>query len=359
METQQMELLPENFGDLTPATPSQGMNRSADNVRTAMKVYVQDGRITDEGLESFVRLFNLGKTRSLSFEQTGKLIDYSGATLSRIFAGKYEGALEKVVEKIDGFLALEAEREKMMGDVFIETSTWHKVKSTCDLSIKRNAITRITGISQIGKTHSLKEYKRQAKFQVCYVRIPAAPTFKLVVDAVCAAVGVNSSLRVEEARPRVANAIGRNTLLIIDELHELIMSAGKSTAMKVLEWFREIWDNSQCGMVLCGTSAMEDDLINDPRMKGWLGQLDHRCIRVAKLPDAIPMADILLAAETYGITGDWGCCENILKGIRMNRLTTCLTMTVSWCNGNNKSKTRHPKTWESFARVYKATFEEA
>lgn len=358
METQQL-VLPESFADLTPATPTQGMNRSADQVRAAMRIYAQDGRVTEEGLESFVRLFTLGKERGLSFEQTGRLIDYSGSTLSRIFAGKYTGALEEVIAKIDGFLALEAEREKMMGDVFIETTTWHKVKSTCDLSIKRNAITRITGVSQIGKTHSLKEYKRQAKFQVCYIRIPAAPTFKLVVDAVCTAVGVNSSLRIEEARPRVANAIGKNTLLIIDELHELIMSAGKSTAMKVLEWFREIWDNSQCGMVLCGTSAMEDDLINDPRMKGWLGQLDHRCIRVAKLPDSLPMADILLAGETYGIQGDWRVCENILKGIRMNRLTTCLTMTVSWCNGNNKRKERHPKTWESFAKVYKATFEEA
>ena len=136
------------------------------------------------------------------------------------------------------------------------------------------------------------------------------------------------------------------------------MSAGKSTAMKVLEWFREIWDNSGCGMVLCGTSAMEDDLINDPKMKGWLGQLDHRCIRVTKLPNQIPGEDIDLAAKAYGITGNKACVENILKGIRMNRLTTCLNMTASWCAGNNKTKMKHPKTWESFKAVYKSTFQE-
>jgi len=355
---EQMIDIPESFADLTPATPSQGMNRSADQVRASMRTYVDTGKITEEGLETLVRFFNLGKRKGLSFEQTGRLVDYSGATVSRLFAGKYEGSLEAVVEKIDGFLDLEAEREKMMGDRFIETSVWTRVKNTCDLAIKRNAIVRIVGPSQIGKTFSLEEYARRAKFQCCYMRIPAAPTFKLVVDELCDAVGVNSSLRVEEARPRIAKAIGRNTLLVIDELHELILSGGKSTAMKALEWIREIWDKSKCGLVLCGTSALEDDLINDPKMKGWLGQLDHRCIRITKLPDAVPMSDIMLAAETYGISGDVKPVENLLRTIRMNRLTTVLTMTVAWCNGNNNRKERHPKNWESFAKVYKATFEE-
>lgn len=353
------EMLPGGeFANLVPVQPNQGMNRSADQVRQSMRVYVDDGRVTAEGLESLVRLFNLGKAKGLSFDQVGKLVDYSGATMSRLFAGKYEGAMQAVVDKVGGYLELEAERQKMTSDMFIETSTWRKVQAACDLAIKRNAIVRIVGPSQVGKTYSLKEYMRRAKFQVCYLRIPAAPTFKLIVEAVCDAVGINSSLRVDEARPRVAKAVGPNTLLIIDELHELIMSAGKSTAMKCMEWIREIWDNSGCGMALCGTSALEDDLINDPKMKGWLGQLDQRCIRVLKLPNALPMEDIELAASAYGISGSMKPVENILRTIRMNRLTTTLTMTASWCSGHNRQKQKHPKTWESFAAVYKATFEE-
>ena len=72
----------------------------------------------------------------------------------------------------------------------------------------------------------------------------------------------------------------------------------------------------------------------------------------------IPMEDVELAASAYGISGSMKPVENILRTIRMNRLTTILTMTASWCNGNNKTRTKHPKTWESFAAVYKATFEE-
>jgi hypothetical protein len=136
------------------------------------------------------------------------------------------------------------------------------------------------------------------------------------------------------------------------------MSGGKSTAMKVVEWIREIGDRSHCGIVLCGTSAMKDDLINDPRMKGWLVQIEQRCQRTVVLPNRIPHEDIELAAKAYGIGGSTACVENILSDIRMNRLTSCLALTASWCAGNNKSKQKHPLNWESFRAVYRSQFEE-
>jgi DNA transposition AAA+ family ATPase len=351
-------MIPETVTDLIAATPSQGMNRSADQVRQTCRVYVDSGRVSEEGLESIIRLFNLGKAKGYSFDQTGALVEYSGATLSRLFSGKYEGALDKVVKQIDSYLELERERERMRSDRFIENSIWKRVENLCNFAITRNAVVRLVGPSQIGKTYCLKEYMRRSNKQVCFVRIPAAPTMKLVVEAFARAVGVNSSVRVDDARQRVAKAIGRNTLLIIDELHELVMSAGKGTAMKCIEWIREIWDNSGCGMVLCGTKSLEDDLINDAKMKGWLIQIDERCQRVMTLPSKLPIEDIILAAEAYGIKGSTVCVEGLLAKIKMNRLTSCLALTASWCNGNNHAKEKHPKNWESFRAVYKAQFEE-
>lgn len=359
MNKQHQTDLPEVPADLFAASPAQGMNRSADQVRATCRVYVDAGRVSDEGLESIIRLFTLGKQRGYSFDQTGALVEYSGATLSRLFAGKYEGSLDKVVSQINAYLELEAERAKMKSDRFIENSIWTKINSLCNFALTRNAIVRLVGPSQIGKTYCLKEYMRRSNKQVCYVRIPAAPTMKLAVSAFADAVGVGSSLRVEEARQRVSKAVGRNTLLIIDELHELVMSAGKGTAMKVTEWIREIWDNSSCGTVLCGTKSLEDDLINDPRMKGWLVQLDQRCQRVVNLPSRLPTEDIAAAAKAYGICGSTDCVEGILSTIRMNRLTSCLALTASWCSGNNKSRQKHPLNWESFRAVYRSQFEEA
>ena len=325
-------MIPEKNVDLVGAQPSQGMNRSADSVRQTCRAYVDAGRVTDEGLESIIRLFNLGKQRGYSFDQTGALVEYSGATISRLFAGKYEGALDKVVAQIDEYLEMEAERVKMRSDRFIENSIWQKVNGLCNFALTRQAIVRLVGPSQI---------------------------MKLAVAAFADAVGVGSSLRVDDARQRVAKAIGRNTLLIIDELHELVMSAGKGTAMKVVEWIREIWDTAGCGMVLCGTKSLEDDLINDPRMKGWLVQLDQRCQRIVNLPNRLPIDDVMLAAEAYGIKGSPDCVESLLSTIRMNRLTSCLALTASWCAGNNKSREKHPLNWKSFLAVYRSQFEEA
>ena len=355
-EEKTMEDAAEKLSNLVPANLPQGMNKSTDLVRQAMNRYVDDGRITAEQLETFVRLFQLGKSRGYNFDETGKIVDYSGATMSRLFSGQYDGNLEKVVAQVEAHLQLEAEREKMRNDRFIENSIWKKVEYLCTLAQKRNAPVRLVGPSQIGKTFCLMEFKRRSKLQVCYVRVPAAPTFKLFADELCEAVGVPKSLRIEEARPRVRKAISNNTLVIVDELHELVMSAGKSTAMKCMEWLRELHDVSKCGLVMCGTSSMEDDLINDPKMRGWLVQMDQRCIRIQKLPNRIPDADIDMAAEVYGIKGPKACCENLLATIRMNRLTTCLALTARWCNGDNPRKQKHPLTWESFRQIYKATF---
>ena len=118
---------PEKAADLFSAKPDQGMNRSADQVRATCRVYVDAGRLPDEGLESIIRLFNLGRSRGYSFDQTGALVDYSGATISRLFAGKYEGALDKVVQQIDTYLELEAERAKMKSDRFIENGSFMRL----------------------------------------------------------------------------------------------------------------------------------------------------------------------------------------------------------------------------------------
>ncbi len=74
--------------------------RSADQVRQACRPYVDAGRVSPEGLESIVRLFNLGRARGYSFDQTGALVEYSGATMSRLFGGKYEGALDKLRDEL-------------------------------------------------------------------------------------------------------------------------------------------------------------------------------------------------------------------------------------------------------------------
>lgn len=345
---------PERTEDMAYSPPDQAMNRSADKVRQLCRAYIERGQADEAGVDLIVKLFALGKERGLSAESTGRLIGHTGSTASRLFNGKYEGNVAKVTGKIADLLCLEAERERMRSDVFIETTAWKKIRALCDFALARNTPVRLVGPSQAGKTHCLREYVRRNPLRrVCYVRIPAAPTLRLAVEAVAKAVGVSQSLRSDELRARAARAVSPNTLLVVDEVHELAMSAGKGTAMKVAEWIREIWDLSGCGMVLCGTSAMESDLIDDPRLKGWLSQLDQRCQRVVRLPDRIPEEDIVAAGEAYGVSGEYERAASLLSSIRMNRLVSCLAMTAAYCSGKG-----HPRTWKTFLGVYRRQFGE-
>jgi hypothetical protein len=77
------------------------------------------------------------------------------------------------------------------------------------------------------------------------------------------------------------------------------------------------------------------------------------------LPIRLPIEDVLLAGEAYGIAGSTASVEGLLATIRMNRLTSCLALTASWCSGHNRQRQKHPKNWDSFRTVYKAQFEEA
>lgn len=333
------------------ADSASGMNRSTDLVSRDMMVYVDSGTISEEDHALLVWLFVHGKERNLSFEGVSKLINYSNATISRLFSGKYTGSMDGVIDAVRGYRHLVAEREKMSNDAFIETSIWEKIRSVCDLALMRNAPVRIVGPSQIGKTHALLEYKRRARFNVFYCRVPAAPTFRAFMDAIAESCGVNVSLRTEELRRRIPGALNRQTLLMVDELHELALSAGKGTAMKCMEWLREVWDVSHCGLAVCGTRSMEDDLINGAGLKGWLDQFDQRCIRKLQLPMVLPAADVVLAAEAYGFPAPTSDVQVLLSTIRMNRLCACLNMASTAARKKDLEK-----TWDLFKNTYKMNF---
>lgn len=352
MTKQDMELMANAMNEI-PTKADAPMSRSSDQVARTMQIYVEDDRCTQEEHGLLLWLFLHGKKRALSYDGIGKLINYSGATVSRIFAGKYEGNMSAVIDAVRGYQHLNSEREKMQNDSFIETSIWESIRSVCDLALLRNAPVRIVGLSQIGKTRALKEYKRRAKFNCFYCRIPAAPTFRLVLETIAQACGINTALRNEELRRRIPGALNRQTILIIDELHELALSASKGTAMKAMEYIREIFDVSGCGLVVCGTRSMEDDLIHEAGLRGWLDQFDQRCIRKLKLPLRLPPRDIALAAEAYGFPEPDGSCASLLDGIRMNRLCTCLNMAAAVA-----AKKGLERNWDLFKTTYKKVFGE-
>lgn len=351
--------LEERFRNGMPVlAAATGVNRSTDQVSQAMRAYVESGRISAEDHASLVWFFHHCKTERgyTSFDDFGRLIDYSGSTASRLFAGKYVGDVGEAVKKVANYCHLNAERRKMAGDVFVETSVWESVRSACDFAITYNRPVRVIGDTQIGKTFCFREYMRRAKCTVFYMQVPAAPSFRLFMRTLSATCGLPGSLREEELRARVPKALSEQTLLIVDELHRLATSAGTGTALRCAEWLREVWDASGCGLVLCGTRTMEDDLFGGAGTRGWLRQFDMRCIRTCVLPRSVPMEDVALFAAAYGLPPPRREDGNLLSAMPTNRLCVCLKLAGVLAKNRARRGGDPRATWDDFTAAFRHNF---
>ena len=118
-------------------------------------------------------------------------------------------------------------------------------------------------------------------------------------------------------------------------------------ARKIAEWIRELHDRSKCGLVLCGTKALKQDLIDGP-LKAWLDQLKQRCIKHLVLPDRLPDDDILLVAKNYRLAAPDRETLAILRTLRMNRLCKILMLA-----DNLARKRAQALAWPHFHAAYR------
>lgn len=321
---------------------------SADTVAANMDRLVEGGIVTEQDKSTVMWFFGHCREQSLSLSDIGKLVGYSSTTISRLFGGRYEGNYAEVITKIRSYKHLADERRRMTLDEFVETSVWREIRAVCDLALIHQMPAIVTGVSQIGKTTALEEYRRRSEYIVRYVRMPAAPGFRGAIEAIADACNVTTRCTTEQLRRRVAKSLDSKSLLIVDELHQLAISAGKNSAMKIMEYIRELMDVSKCGLVVCGTRALDQDLING-ELKGWLEQFRERCIKRLELPDRLPDDDILLVAKSYDLPAPDDATMTLLRTLRMNRLCKVLILA-----SNFAGKRDQPLAWTHFTAAYNA-----
>lgn len=345
-ETVQMiQVGDERFVNLVPAPATSPIALSSDTVALALNKYIDTHRMTGAEKSLILWFFAHIKDKGLSMSEASERIRYTSSTLSRLFAGKYEGSLENVVEAIRKYKQIMGERYQMTHAEFIETSIWESIRALCDLALVRQVPVRIVGVSQIGKTRALQEFQRRSQFRVLFARMPAVPTVRNVVETLASVCNINASGKTDRLIERITKSLDENTLLIIDEVHELAMCSQALTATRCVETIRRIHDISHCGLVLCGTAIMEDELINGAK-RGWMDQLAQRCCRVLNLPDRLPEKDIALTIETYGMPKPDMQMFAVLRTLRMNHLCLCLNMTIDAARRKNIEP-----DWGLFARV--------
>lgn len=297
---------------------------SVDSFAAVAQAFVTQGKADAPRAESLTRFLIESKRRRLSTSQMAAALGLSATTVSRVFRGIYEGDVAAVADKAALALRLWQEREGR-GKVFIETSIARQVFTACDFALNRQTPAIVTGLSQLGKTTAFEEYARRSDAIVRYVRMPAAANLQLFLEELGEALGVVSSIKVNDRRRRLRRALNDRTLLIIDELHELVISTTRAQTRRICEVIRELFDRSHCGLVLCGTEVLTSDLLHGPDA-GMLDQVVQRAIEM-RLPRRLPKADILAVAKRHGLPETLPEEANIaVRDLRMNRLCLICAM---------------------------------
>lgn len=251
----------------------------------------------------------------LSLDETGKLIGYTnGTVVSLVFRGKYEAGLAPVVKAIEDFFELYDKRAQGRRLEFITTALTRKIWKVCDAAVEFQKIAFVFGDMQIGKSEALKAYAAAHNHgSTIYVSMPTGGTLANFLMVLARKLRIGENLANARLRERIIGAFDDRMLLIVDETHRCIRDHDRSTRpVQSIEFIREIFDERQCGVVLCATNVFRDAMESGPVEK-ILRQTKRRRLCALQLPNVPDREDLNAFADGYGLAPSFGLARDLEK----------------------------------------------
>ncbi len=120
----------------------------------------------------------------------------------------------------------------------------------------------IYGLTQIGKSEPLIEYahrQNSEQHKKCiYIEMPSGGHKGLFVRKLSAELGFSSAGRGASEQIAITDAFTPNMLLIVDEFQRCFR--GSKPRVETIDFIREIFNESKCAIMLCGTHEAEEGL---------------------------------------------------------------------------------------------------
>lgn len=309
---------------------------------TAMK------QIDDEQGETLFWLHGYGLEKNLSNSDLAQLLKISDGTVSLLFSGKYQAAdWTPMVSKIQAFREVEEQELKKLNIGFIETETSKQIFRACDSALIDGMPSFIYGASQIGKTTALVEYQRLHNHgRTKYIRLGSRWSKGRFVRELALACNIKdlSHKRGWELESLINESINRYNLLIVDEFHLAFETVSEATSKELVEYIREVFDRTHCGLVLSSTKVGLQDLEQGPN-RMLFDQLRRRGIVKVVLPDVPKVRDINAIAKHFGLEIPGGetlrKIKDLLKVRGLGVFATYLQKAHSLANGQDI-------TWDNF-----------
>lgn len=284
---------------MEPKKISENFNISGDTVKQALGGMVKAEKIDQPQADLIWWFFSFARANDWSVRQAAEEIGLDYTTLYRVLHGEYGAKLDNICQKLERYRKIALERATITNVSFVETKTAKSVFQVCDAALFSQTIAFIFGDPQQGKTTALEEYARRNNHgKTKYIRLPASAGVQMVAKEFAKACFVSHKSCFEKLRERIIHSIDNQNLIIVDELHQAFTSYNRSSTIKVLEFIREIHDRTRCGMVLCGTHVLKEE-IERGKLSLLLEQLRRRGIIKVELPKNPPKADIDKIAASF------------------------------------------------------------
>ena len=318
----------------------RGINLPAHQVRAAISQAVVRGQVSEEDGEEVFWLYSYAVENKLNEAAlAAKMGEYDKNTIYQLFRGLY-GVYK------DGRCSSWANIVRT-----IETEVKQTVFRACDAALGDGMPAFIYGASQIGKTTALLEYQRLHNHgRTVYLRMGSNWTKARFVREL--ARHFNNGIKATKCwalEDAIFGSLNRYNLLIIDEFHLALETTGDLSAKEIMEFIREIYDRTGCGLVMSATKVGLSGL-EGGKNRLLFDQLRRRGVVKVVLPDAPPVRDINTIARTFELPLPAGEDLRAIKSLIATRGLGVFLKYLQKAYAVTK-KRKAELTWDAFRRV--------
>lgn len=329
-----------------------GVQMPANQVQDAITMAINKGQIRQQDGELIFWFYNYGQDNKLPYSDLGRKINKSGTTVYHIFHGTY-GASDwsSILKSIADFRKIEIEEQKKKNIGFIETDVARQIFLACQGALNDAMPAFIYGTSQIGKTTALLEFQRLNNHgKTKYIRLGSHWTksrFVREFARVCNCFAATATTAALE--DRIVDSLRRYNLVIIDEFHLALETSSDLESKRIMEYIREVYDRTGCGLVMSATKVGEEDLERGKNSM-LFDQLRRRGVLKIVLPDVPKVKDINSIARSFELPPPTGETLTVVKSILKTRGVGVYIKYLQKAYALAK-EARKDLTWERFNAV--------
>lgn len=333
------------------ASPVQGIQFPANKVQEGLRRLQAEGKIDADGADLVFWLYNYAQDNKLTLKGMGDVIGLSQTVAFHILRCDYAAKYDSIVDAIRKAKKRVEEEAKKKSIGFVKTWTAARIFEACDAALYDHWPEFIYGVSQSGKTTALLEYQRTHNHGTTkYMRMGSHWSKARVVMelAICCRCFSNKATTAV-LEHRILDSLTDRNLLIVDEFHEALFTSGQSAALEIMEFLRELYDRTGCGIVMAATPMGLKDFEAGKNAVAF-DQLRRRGLVKIVLPEVPRVSDINKFAKSFDLPTPDG---EILKGIKqmlrvdgLGKFVKYLQKAYALAAGEDR-----PLTWEDFAAV--------